>query len=300
MTKPLLSIIIPVFNGLEYTQKSLKSLEKQISILPRDKSKIHIVVVDDGSSDGTYEWVKSNHPEVHILQGNGNLWWSGGVNKGMEYALEHLKTEYILWWNNDILPDDNYLKNLLQVIGKQPEDVVIGSKIFMLHKNLIWGMGGKFDPRKGTKHMYAERKEDGPELKKPFEVDWFPGMGTCFHKSVFDKIGYLDEENFPQYHGDSDFTLRAKKAGFRLIAFPELIIFNDTSNSGIVHQGSIGKLFKSFTSIKSNFNIQKNRLFLKRHADSRLAYLPLIRKYSKYVGGFLKWKFLGFLGVKKK
>ncbi len=299
MTKSLLSIIIPVFNGLEYTQKCLESLEKQLALLPKYKTHIHTVVVDDGSQDGTSEWIRDNYKAVHVLQGTGSLWWSGGINKGVKYALEELATDYILWWNNDVIPIEDYLINLINIIEEYPKDVIIGSKIFMLHNNLIWGMGGKFDRRTGEKFMYGLGKQDNEQFQKPLEVDWFPGMGTTFHRSVFEKTGYLDQENFPQYHGDSDYTLRAKSDGFRLIAFPQLVIYNDNSNTGIIHQGSFRNLFASLTSIKSNFNVQKNILFVKKHAVSPRAYIPLMKRYFYYVGGFVKGKLLNTIGVKK-
>lgn len=299
MTKKIISLIIPVFNNLDFTKKCLKNLSGQLSRFSQNAESVKIIIVDDGSTDGTSSWVLNNYPNVEVLSGDGNLWWSGGINKGMRFAIDALKTDYILWWNNDILSDAAYFENLFQLIKSHPENVIFGSKIFFLGKELIWGMGGRFEPKKGVKYMYGQGKRDGLEFGKPLDVDWFPGMGTCFHSSIINKIGFLDEKNFPQYHGDSDYTFRAKKAGFQLIAFPQLIIYNDKSSSGIVHEGSIKKLFSSVTSIRSNFNINKNILFLKKHATSPVAYLPLLKKYIKYFGGFIKWKLLGLIGKKK-
>jgi GT2 family glycosyltransferase len=236
---------------------------------------------------------------VHILYGDGGLWWSGGINKGMAYALKELETDYVLWWNNDIIPGKDYFTQVERLISVNDDDILIGSKIFILGKDLIWGMGGRFDPVKGTKFMYGMRQEDCDIYRKPFEVDWFPGMGTIIHRKVFDRIGMLDEKNFPQYHGDSDFTFRAKKAGFRLMVFPELVIYNDITNTGMIHGGRFIKLYRSVTSIKSNFNLKKDISFYKKHASSPFAFIALIKKYSLYIGGFFKWKILNFFGIKK-
>lgn len=300
MNAPNLSVIIPVFNGINYTQKCLHKLFDLKTKLGNPGEHITIVVVDDGSTDGTTQWIMQNYPSVHLIQGDGSLWWSGGINKGVHYALKTLNSDYILWWNNDVFPREDYFEKLFSIIENHHEDVIIGSKIYVLDNDLVWGMGGKFDPVNGTRYMYGERQKDNPALQKPVEVDWFPGMGTTIHRSVFDTIGFLDEVNFPQYYGDSDFTLRAKAAGFRLIAFPDLVASNDNTNTGIKHNGSYKMLYRSLTGIKSIYGVQKDFRFLRTHARSYKAYAPFVKKYFNYIGGFLKWKVLNSVGVKKE
>lgn len=299
MKDPIVCIVIPVFNGIEFTRQSLAGLFQLKAALGKPGQQLPIILVDDGSTDGTAQWVKENYPEVHLLSGDGNLWWSGGVNLGAAYALETLRADYVLWWNNDIIPREDYLQQLFKIISNTPSDVVIGSKIYSMHKNLVWGMGGKFDPVHGTRYMFGERMPDHEGLQQPLEVDWFPGMGTVIHRSVFQAIGFLDEKNFPQYHGDSDFTFRAKMSGFRLIAFPQLVIFNDNTNTGMFHNGSFSRLFQSLTSIKSIYGFRRDYRFLKTHATSYRAYGPFMKKYFYYIGGFLKWKVLNTIGIRK-
>ncbi len=297
--KKVIAIIIPVFNGLNYTKECLNSLSRILSGISSSGVDFEIIVVDDGSKDGTASWVTQNHPAVHLLYGDGTLWWSGGINKGMRYAKENLNADYFLWWNNDIQPADDYFDQLLKLIQSTSSNILIGSKIFILNENKIWGMGGRFSPTSGRRYMYGEQQEDGDAFRKPFEVDWFPGMGTLMHRDVFDKIGLLDADNFPQYHGDSDYTFRTKKAGFTLIAFPQLVIHNDNSNSGLKHEGRSEGLYKTLTNIKSNYNLRKDIIFYRKHTNSPLAYVLLFNKYFRYIGGFYKWKFLNAFGINK-
>jgi GT2 family glycosyltransferase len=297
--KSVVSVIIPIFNGINLTKKCLESLFNIFSASDFKVVDFKIIVVDDGSTDGSAAWISENYPSVHILYGDGGLWWSGGINKGMAYALQELNTDYVLWWNNDIIPGNDYFTQVEKLISANDDDILIGSKVFILDKNLIWGMGGRFNPVKGTKFMYGMRQKDCDTYRKPFEVDWFPGMGTIIHRKVFDRIGMLDEDNFPQYHGDSDFTYRAKKAGFRLMVFPELVIYNDITNTGLIHGGRFSNLYRSITSIKSNFNLRKDISFYSKHASSPFAFMALVKKYSLYIGGFYKWKLLNFFGIKK-
>ncbi|HYX05715.1 MAG TPA: glycosyltransferase, partial [Bacteroidales bacterium] len=82
-----LAIILPVFNNLQYTKKCLETLYQNRDNARLTKEQVKIVITDDGSKDGTSEWLANNYPEVYVLKGNGNLWWSGGVNKGIRFAL---------------------------------------------------------------------------------------------------------------------------------------------------------------------------------------------------------------------
>lgn len=294
-----LAIVYPVFNGLPYTQNGLHSLFF-LQKIDTQNAKIHVVIVDDGSTDGTYEWIKNNYPQVHLLKGNGNLWWSGGINIAVRYAIDQLKCDYIVWWNNDILATSDYFSILITILKYDDKKTIIGSKIYHAHlENTIWSMGGLFDPKSGRKSMIGSAEIDSQMYEEITECDWLPGMGTITHKSVYERIGMLDAKNFPQYHGDSDFTFRAKKVGYKIIVNPALKIFNDTLHSGLRHNESSKRLIQSLFSIKSNYNIRKDYLFYKKHSESTVAYSILLIKYSKYIGGFFKWKLLGIIGINR-
>lgn len=298
MTKIKIGILIPVFNGLAFTKNSLTRLYE---VIPASESiDVQIIVIDDGSTDGTADWIKGNYPKTHLLTGDGNLWWSGGINLGMKYALETLTCHYLLWWNNDIIPAEDYFIELEQIILTL-KPMIAGSKIFYAHEpDLVWSMGGIFDTGNGMKYMRGMNQKDNPELNHMVDADWLPGMGTLLHKSVVQKIGWLDEKNFPQYHGDSDYTFRAHLAGIKIMAFPQLKIWNDKSNSGLLHQDSYRLLIRSLMDNKSNYHIRKDVLFYRKYATSLRAYQTLATKYCFYIGGFAKWKLLNLLGVRKK
>jgi GT2 family glycosyltransferase len=235
-----------------------------------------------------------------LLQGDGNLWWSGGINSGVRYAIKNLGCEYTLWWNNDIITENNYFNTLFEILDNDHVEIA-GSKIYYADRpNVIWSMGGIFNTKTGEKYMIGMNEYDSDQQNLVKEVDWLPGMGTVIHKSVYEKIGYVDNESFPQYHGDSDFTFRAKLAGFKIIVYPNLKIWNDKSNSGLLHDNKYKTLVNSLKSIKSNYHVGKDIHFYKRHATSIFAYQTLAVKYCYYVGGFFKWKILNTLGLTKK
>jgi GT2 family glycosyltransferase len=296
-----IAILIPVFNGIRFTQKCLNSLYGIFSTKGALAGQFKVVVIDDGSTDGTREWIEQHYPETVVLTGNGNLWWSGGINKGIEYALQTLQCDYTLWWNNDIHCAEDYFINLLNITEKLPESTIVGSKIYFAGiQNTIWSMGGKFDPRSGKKDVTGMFCKDNESYSQITEADWLPGMGTLIHHTVYKKIGMLNDIEFPQYHGDSDFTYRALLAGFSLKVYPQLKIWNDKSNSGLEHNNNFRLLIKSLGDLKSNNHFMKDLLFYRKYATSILAYRVIIRKYYFYIGGFLKWKILNLVGIKKQ
>jgi GT2 family glycosyltransferase len=295
-----IAILVPVFNNLEYTKICLSNLVDTLNDIQVQQVLPNIIVVDDGSTDGTREWIKSHFSNIEVLFGTGNLWWSGSINLGMEHAFEKQQADHVLWWNNDIIAGGDYFNNLFNLIKEASDDTVYGSKIYQAgNPNIVWGMGGYFDPVNGKKGMHAFNVPDSPAYNDDLNVQWLPGMGTIINKSVYNKIGLLDNTHFPQYHGDSDYTYRAYLANFKIIVKPSLKIYNHVENTGLQHGYKLGRLIKSFSSIKSKYNIKKNILFYKYYAKSIKAYGFLFKEYFRYVGGFVKWKFLNLLGIRK-
>ena len=295
-----IALVIPVYNHLDYTSRCIRTLDTLIVSQSFRHSEYQIIVVDDGSTDGTAAWLEEHHPDVKVLQGDGTLWWSGGINRGARFAMEQHGADYILLWNNDITPAEDYFLQLDLMINDLGTDTLVGSKIYY-HGNeqMLWSCGGRFDPVSGKRSMVGMDQPDSERYNEVLEVDWLPGMGTVVPTEVIKRIGFWDARRFPQYHGDSDFTYRARKAGFKVVVHPELKIWNDKSSSGLTHGDSLRGLIRSFTSIRSNLNIRKNLLFYRRHADSWTAYRFLIRYYLKVVGGFVKWKVLAQFGKKR-
>jgi GT2 family glycosyltransferase len=293
-----LCVLIPVYNKLDYTRQCLADLKENLK--NNLTGSVQIVVIDDGSKDGTGSWIHANHPDVVVLEGTGNLFWTGAMNLGIKYAFYDQRYEYILLWNNDVMTGMDYFKNLFQVIQENPKGV-LGSKIMTLQdKNTVWSFGGYFDPRSGKKGMIGYLEQDGKEYSTVRKVDWCTGMGTLIHKGVVDEIGLMEEDLFPQYFGDTDYSYRASLAGFPVMINPGLILYNDTSNTGLRAQSGFKDLIKSLFNIRSNINIKSNYAFIKKYHTSRRAYITLLEFYLKVLAGFVKWKILALMGIRRK
>lgn len=297
-----LSIVFPVFNAIEYTKRCLGYLKETLLCVDPERLKVDVVVVDDGSSDGTTAWIQVNYPEVVVCQGDGNLWWSGGVNMGVHHAIDELRADYILLWNNDIRPAADYFIRLSEILDSNPHDNIILSTVFIENKTeqIIFSMGGNFNPITGKHALIGIGKDYKTFVPPALKINWFPGMGTTIHKFVFEKIGYFDTKNFPHYKGDADFALRASSSGYKLTLYASLTIWNDRENTGYSNDKSWRIFFQSLISMKTNTNIYRDILFYHRHGKSILVYRELFKKYYRHIGGFIKWKILGLFGLERK
>lgn len=217
-------IVIVNYNAQRDLKECLVSLKKLR--YPSYK----VVVVDNGSHDGSSQMVKAEFPWVELIELKTNLGFAGGNNVGIEYALKN-NADYILLLNNDTIVEPNFLNDLVKVASQEARIGLVAPKIlFYPDSNLVWSAGGKVNLWLGqTKHLFGEEKED----KVPsynYEADYLPFAAVLIKKEVFEKIGLLDPAYFLVFE-DTDFCLRAKRAGFRLIVCPRSKIWHKASRS---------------------------------------------------------------------
>lgn len=192
-------IITPVHNRKETTLACLENL-KQCGDLQR----YHMVIVDDGSIDGTKAAIHSLYPEVTVLPGNGNLWWTGAMAQGMQYAYEQ-GAEYFIWLNDDCIPALDTLPRLVEFMKTHPDTLVAPTCYADESNSLTKNHHNGFQGRKGC-------------AANPGEVIFVDGMsGWCvgIPASVFRKIGPPDAKKFPHYSGDDMYIFKATRSGFK-------------------------------------------------------------------------------------
>ena len=271
-------VLIPVHNRIDVTIQGLFSISEAIKFSNgkiKNGCTIEILVVDDGSIDGTSKVIKKIYPSIHLLRGDGNLWWSGAINLGAKYSIKNLNADFLLLMNDDVELKKDYFVNLEVILRTKP-NVIIGSYILDIHTKKLWSSLMSFNQYTG--------------ISKPIEnssnasVKWVTGMGVVVPTKIVKEIGYWDSNNFPQYFADADFVIRASLSGFQVVVDKRLVIYNKTEFSSY-----IGVDFKSFVKSLSKINIgsRYNYLirykFYKKHCISPLFIVFYVLYYVKYI-----------------
>ena len=287
-----IAIIIPIYNRLEITKQGLIALTKALDCINLDSNKFNfeIVIVDDGCTDGSGDWIRLNYPKIHVLRSDGNLWWSGCINMGVKYGIDKMCADYVLLWNDDLFLDKKYFSVLSDFLKhNHPLNYICGSRIcFESDKKKVWSVGGYFSKWTGEKYTIRNIKETRGIL----DYHWQPGMGTLVPSFVMvEKSIWWDEKRYPQYYGDSDFTLRCIDNGIPVKTNLELLIFNRTELTGDIENPSLRKFWDSLFSIRSFYELKRNFMFYTQHGVVPFVYYGMLKKYISYFLRVLKINF---------
>jgi len=270
--------VTPIHNGLEDTKKFLASFYKSLNQVNPDKLKIDMYIVDDGSEDGSKSYIQSKHPDIKIIEGTGNLWWSGSVN----LALDNLHNkdneyDYILLFNNDNIIDDKYFKNLVNIIDSDNKSNILGSKVINLYPTSHYQYYGVRFNRWTTKYT------KNPYPDQSYECNIAGGMGILIPIEIFKIVGFFDSKNFPQYHGDADFFIRADNKGYPIIYHPDLIIYNNNYSTGYKSNRTKKQRKNAYSYPKGYMNLLIDFKFYFRHSFFISALIRIILKNLKFL-----------------
>jgi GT2 family glycosyltransferase len=278
-------IVIPCFNGWNYTRNCL------ISIYDSTYKDVKIIIVNDGSTDSTERSLKFEFPDVIIINGDGNLWWTKSMNIGISKALS-LGYENILILNNDVIIEKNSILKLIECSSLYP-NAIIGSFVYeSKNHNMIWSAGGKIKWPWPGEYQVGIGELDLEQYKIERDVDWLPGMGTLVKSQILKDLNYFDSSYMPQYLSDVDFCLRAKKAGYRIIITSNSKIYNSIENTGGILDNNkkikLKDFFEMFTSFKSPDYFKARIKFIIRHCQWYNIIFALIIRYSRLTIFFIK------------
>lgn len=222
MSSPLVYIIILNWNRKYDTLECLESL--QYINYPNYK----IIVVDNGSIDGSPQVIREKFPNITLIENKKNLGFAEGNNIAIKSALQE-GADYVLLLNNDTIVDRNFLIQLVKVAESDPEIGICGPKIYHYDfPNKIWFAGGLI--KGGTTLHIGGGKDDKGQFDKISVVDYITGCAMLVKRKVFEKVGLLDPDYFCMFE-DADLCLRNRRAGFKAVYVPNARVWHKISSS---------------------------------------------------------------------
>ena len=281
-------IVIPVHNRIDFTVGCIKSLMKQTV------KGFKIVVVDDGSTDGTSEVISKTFSDVILLKGDGNLWWSGATNLGIKYALKN-GFKYIICLNNDTEVMQGYIEKMIYWAEQKPT-ALFSSMVYDISTGEPFYVGAKMNWRQGKEEALIN-KIPKEEFHGLVVVTHLPGRGLWVPAIVFNKIGLFDAKNFPQRAADYDFTFHAAKAGFPLFCNCDAKLngyTKEVTGADYTKKFSLRNYYKHLTAIDGGSNIIVMWHYVMKNCPRgyRFKYIviSLIHTFIDYPASFLPSK----------
>ncbi|SHJ61376.1 glycosyltransferase family 2 protein [Pseudozobellia thermophila] len=193
-----IAVLLTVFNRKE---KTLKALQKLFANEIPPKYGVEVFMVDDGCTDGTPEAVADRFPQVHIVEGNGQLFWNRGMHLAWETAAQTKDYDFYLWLNDDTFLYTDALAHVLECSEE------------MGHKALVSGfLCSERDANKTTYGSWVNDKMIDP-IGTIQKVDIINGNVVLVPKVIYKEVGQLDPV-FPHAIGDFDYGLRVQKKGY--------------------------------------------------------------------------------------
>jgi GT2 family glycosyltransferase len=214
---PLVSVVILNWNGKHLLADCLASLSQQTW---RD---FEVILVDNGSSDGSIEWVQGTHPDVRILPLPANRGFCGGNNAGIRAA----RGEYIVLLNNDTEVEADWLGELVRYVRADAAIGACDSKILYFdRRDTIWSAGALYTIA-GSCEWRGHGLKDSA-VNEPAEVFTANACSAIYPRHVLEEVGDLDEDFFAGYE-DVDWSFRARLRGYRIVNVPSSRVYHKVS-----------------------------------------------------------------------
>jgi len=246
-------VLMPVFNRLASTRQALRCLRDQTIV-----NGLTITVVDDGSSDGTAEYLASQR-DLTVLEGDGTLRWGGAIELALQRVLP-LSTpdDWVLFANNDTTFHAPFIEQLVST-ARAHAPAAVGSVIRDIEPpHPLLSIGPKVDANR-LLITDAIVQHEQKLLEEPIcELDALSGRGTLYPVAAFAAAGTLRPRWAPHYLADYEMSVRVRRAGFKLLADGRAAVYSRKEYGNAFRGGS---LFERFFSLRSPFYLRANALF---------------------------------------
>jgi GT2 family glycosyltransferase len=231
-------ILLPVHNRRELTRRFIECLKQQTY------QNYHLVLVDDGSTDGTSQMVEANIASVSIIKGNGDLWWAGALQQGYDWIKQnHVSpSDLVLIMNDDTVFESDFLERGASIVPRQGKTLVL-AQCYDRQVNELIDCGISIDWRR-LSFERARTVED---------INCLSTRGLFLLAGDFMEIGGFYPRILPHYLSDYEFTIKARRKGMTLITDSELKLWLDVKETGFreFRDKTLSDFFREYFSKRS-------------------------------------------------
>lgn len=279
----MIFVVIPVHNRFALTRRCLLSLSRQ------DFTELQVVIVDAGSEDGTAARLATEFPDVTVVTGSEDWWWTAATNAGVRHVLRIAKgDDYVLTLNNDTELQHQCLSVLMKAARSHPRSLL--GAVMIDDRD-----GSEVDAGLQIANWYtaAFRAADvhtGPD-RAPFRrVDVLPGRGTLVPVEAYRVAGLYDERRLPHYGADYEFSWRSKQLGFDLLVCSEAKLDGVVEATGLHGTGaqSARDIALSLWSIRSANSLRYRWTYARLVCPPRALPFYIASDTLRVVGGTLR------------
>lgn len=240
-------ILLPVYNRRDLTEAFINCLTAQTY------RNHHLILIDDGSTDGTAEMVQERIPSATILKGQGNWWWAGGLQRGIDWLHKASIEDHdiVLMINDDVTFDPYFLEKGAELLSQHPKTLI--------HSFAIGNKTGRI-ANAGVKADLKKLKFE--DTTSDEETNCLATMGLFMRFEDLKQIGGFYPQLLPHYLSDYEFTIRAHRKGLQLLASPELKILLNEDSTGMRISDIIRLPFAKFIKICFSKKYTMNPVYL--------------------------------------
>ncbi len=238
---PKVYILLPVHNRREITRGFIECLAAQTF------SGYHLVLIDDGSTDGTAEMVQSRIPSVTVLRGRGDWWWAGSLQQGLDWLKTNRVEDkaLVLFINDDVRFGSDYLERAVFIMASK-------------HRTLLSSRFGKSEDGRATETgiMADLRKLSFKTASSPERINCLSTRGLFVNWEDVRLIGGFHPTLLPHYLSDYEFTIRAHRKGLKCETSADLVIELNGETTGYheINDASFAAFLRKYWSKKSALN----------------------------------------------
>jgi GT2 family glycosyltransferase len=243
---------------------------------------LHVIVLDNASTDGSIEAIRSTFAQVQLVGLKQNLGYAGNNNVGIRLAVEQ-GADWVFVLNEDTVLANDCISSLIASVQADGQIGMVGPMVYHFDEKTVIQSAGGFLDKYWTPYLVGINEEDEGQFSTTRSVDWLSGCALLVRRTVIEQVGVLDERLFI-YWEETDWCLRARAGGWRLVNSPTAKVW---------HKG-VQRNYQPSPSVTYYFTRNKFLVLLKNHAPFTVLVYHFLQTFRTLISWSIRprWRFM--------